>query len=71
MSESIIEKDIDLYTGGKENALRRLRNCEPKDEAYWKALALKYNRVVTELMELNEMFMLHSSNQKEVTHGMG
>ncbi len=66
MSTSIIEKDIDLYTGGMENALRRLRSCIPQDEAYWKALATKYHRIVTELMELNEMFALHSSNQREV-----
>lgn len=53
---SIIENDIDLYAGGKENALRRLRSCAPQDEKYWKALALKYNDVVTQLIELNEMF---------------
>ncbi len=64
MAASIIEQDIDLYTGGKENALRRLRNCEPKDEQYWRNLALKYNRVITELMELNEMFSQHSSHKE-------
>ncbi len=54
---TIIERDIDLYTAGKENALMRLRRCEPKYEKYWNDLALKYNGIVTELIELNEMFV--------------
>ena len=61
---SIVEEDIDLYTAGKENALRRLRSCHPNHESYWKALASKYNNIVCELVELNAMFQ--TSPYKEI-----
>jgi hypothetical protein len=53
MSKTILESDIELYTGGIENAQRRLCSCLPEDEAYWFAVRDAYTKVVEALKHVD------------------